>query len=339
MAKKLKNLVKALAISIPIILSNPLKAQKYNTIAHKVIEITGEVDSTNFTYKNLNNFLDNVNANIKFKKDYTEKEAKERLIKINKYININREKVYDPCFKKTIFYLSVKDLAESKRKTFPIYAIYLPPIQGESHTLLRWDQDGKHNSLDSLSQENQGDFNFETTLPDSLYENYSFEKNTGNLFFKDKFLLEGEEKGEKIISEKKGIENKIYMHNLNKKQILAEAYVKNIEKLTLENENLTKQQKELIIEIADKALELDSNSTSALHYKAYALFNLEEYFESLKNLNKIITLAPYNGIRVERNWALLWLETKDKEKFKKELKRLIEIGEIDESTGKKYLEK
>ncbi len=273
--QKIKNLIKAGAISLPLILSNPIqsKAQdyipKYNTIGHKVMKIQGQADSIKFTYKTLDNFLDKVNKNIEFKNNYTEKEAKNILKKLDSFSIMDETQPEEGCFEEVCFYLSAKDLAKQKGKKFPIYAVPMKTDKSR-HLFIRYDTNGIHNYLNPKDPINKGDFNY---------------SEGANIFFTDSAHKQWIKNGRiKVEMTEKSIREKAYMHNFSKKEILSLAYAHKSRFL------IHKGKEFKAIDTAKKAYELNTNGPYVLETLGLANESIGAFDSAAKYYKKAYEL-------------------------------------------------
>ncbi len=261
MKKKLKNILKAGIISLPLVFGNlPAKAQdtytpKYNTIGHEAIRIYKGEESQKY--------LDNLIDSTKFlfiKKNFSEKEGRNLMIKIDSILDKNFKYLNEsstPCFDKSLGYLAI-----ARKNNLPLEMVCVPRLGG--HVYLRWDSDGKHNPLNQEDIINKGDFEWEATS--------------------GKFVIDNQYKTSLISNN--SIKKGIYLTNLTDSQIIGKAYYAKAVKLA------NKREFENAIKKFDLSLNLDSNDVKSYYSKGFCYNKLGEYDKANKYFNKALKLNP-----------------------------------------------
>ncbi len=272
---KLKNLVKAGMISLPLILGNPFnnqaKAQenytsKYNTIAHKMIDIEQSYKGyvTRPKKTTLDKLIDESKDYIPQKDKYTLEEGKKICKDIYEHIPKKRKIDYnlkDICYRNSLAFLAI-----ARANNLPVYLVASP-----AHLFPRWDPDGKHNPLNPNDPVNKGDFNFETTK--------NFKRIRG-----DTIIGSGEYSIKDLNQET--IKNSYYLRNLNDSQLLSIAHLKGSEILRMDEEY------EKALEATEKALKLFPSCPETLISKARCYGGLKEYDKAIEIYDNILKKFP-----------------------------------------------
>jgi len=224
--------------------------------------------------------------------EFTEEEVKEVFLKIEKSIPAIKGDKSKSCL---LYALTYHVIGETYG--FPIYLALTPSAGESSHIFSRWDPDGKHDPLNPENPVNKGDFNWDNNA--SIDKSYGINRVSDNYLIDHWFIPE------------ETIKNKIYLKNLNPKEILAIAYflsanssLRGIWVFQPTSEAEAKLQeverKKLLkksLEFSNKALELDSLCVPAYKTKAIALggnwnISYNEFDKAIKIINKAIKLNP-----------------------------------------------
>jgi len=225
--------------------------------------------------------------------EFTEEEVKEVFLKIEKSVpSVKGEDRSRSCLLRALIYHSI-----GETYGFPIHLVLTPPSGNFYHIFSRWDPDGKHDALNPDNPVNKGDFNWDNNT--SRDNSYGINRISDNYFIDHWFIPE------------ETIKNKIYLKNLNPKEILAIAYflsanssLRGIWVFQPTSEAEAKLQeverKKLLkksLEFSNKALELDSLCVPAYNTKAIALggnwnISYNKFDKALEILNKAIKLNP-----------------------------------------------
>ena len=199
--------------------------KKYPTTTHFIYEIMNNSTRNFYNIDTLEKIISNVEKQFPKKDNFSEKEITDVFKATDKEIKIQglepKENKFD-CDDFSFIYLAV-----GEKLNIPLYAVPAP-----AHIFIRYDKDGKHNSLNSKDPVNEGDFNWETT---------------GDFSFSDSSFIDDEKIPKELI--KKGI----FMKNLTKLELIAQAYFnKGVSLNHLGKYNLA-------IENYDLAIELNPN--------------------------------------------------------------------------------
>ncbi len=262
MKKKLKNILLAGFVGATLSLANTFQTNaqenytpKYNTIGHEVVKIyKGEKGQ-----KYLDNIIDSTKSLFN-KKKYSEKEAKDLMIKTDSILDRNFKSLDDsptPCFDKALGYLAV-----AREKNLPLELVCVPKSGG--HVYVRWDPDGKHNPLVPNDTINKGDFGWEVT--------------SGKFVEDDQYWTS-------LIS-KNSIKKNIYLTNLSDSQIISKAYCSKA--VELANQGKFND----ALKNCNISLNLDSNEIKAHYVKGFCYNKLGDYNEANKYFNDALKLNP-----------------------------------------------
>ena len=258
---------------------NPVKSQenyqpKYNTTTHYIIKEIQKEDAY-INLKTLDKII-NESKTIVAKKNYTEKEAKDLMEKINSRIIEKYPKLDDE--KQSCYYKSLTYLAIGEANNLPLYGVIVP-----SHMFIRWDSDGKHNPMGiALNSKFIDPEDYSVNAGDFNWDKNSFKNKTDQDYLFEGYLECGKEPfgyGE--------IRNGTYLKNLNKNELLSVAYQQESTEL------FDKKVYDLALEYINKSLELNSNNYLAYCTKGDGLY--QRGMEESKEESDSITLnSIYN---------------------------------------------
>ncbi len=298
MGKGISNSLKAIAISAPLILTNPLKGQEPGdtTITHLMNKVTSK--TTPFNARRIRKF--NYNKAIKeaettiqkdslIKDTYTKEEALKLIKKVDSivvpklnlhyyqggkgWLNPPKEES-DSCMVITKAHMGIYD------------ALNVPNVKAtitnRHHITIRWDanNDG-HDASNPSAPENKGDFNWDVLskkiIPDSTYIK---EQNT----------------------HPKSIENGCYLSNLDENQLLSLAYWRNGRNLYLIQEefsgyphpenpdSLRQVNKKKAIQELNKSLALNKKFPLTHYHRGLTNIVLKNYEEAIEDFSKTLEL-------------------------------------------------
>ena len=241
-------------------ISSELK--KYPTTTHFIYEI---INDSKFNFHNidtLEKIISNVELKLPKKQKYSQEEVIEILSSVGSEISsfgLKYKKNKFDCNDFSFIYLAV-----GEKFGIPLYGVNAP-----EHLFVKYDIDGKHNSISPKDSVNKGDFNWETTgafiSSDNLYiDLYSISKEL--------------------------IDKGIFMKNLTKLELIALAY-------DINGFSLDKLGKyELAIKTYDLAIKLNPDNADFYSNKGVSLKNLGKYELAIENYNLAINLNPNNAI-------------------------------------------
>lgn len=195
--------------------------KKYNptkeTLVHQIIEIQEKAKPKflvlgSLTKDKVDSMLKRIGRYISQKpaSEITKNEAKNLFIKMDSLMDDLIYKQTAECYQTALIYYAI-----GEHYNLPIHIVIAPPFAGEEyHSFVRWDQDGKHDPLNPENPINQGDFNWDNESKNFI--KYRFIK-------KDRFPINDDDGyyAKEFYIPKKTIEDKIYMKNLNKNEILS----------------------------------------------------------------------------------------------------------------------
>ena len=142
------------------------EAEKYSTTTHFFYEMNKENKFNFHDVNKLEKIIGSVEKQCEKKEKYSREEAIE-ILKITgkeiKNLGLEYELNKFDCDDMSRIYLAV-----GEKFNLPLYGVSIP-----FHFFIRYDQDGKHNSLDSNDSVNKGDFNWEpTNIPQIKSDEY-----------------------------------------------------------------------------------------------------------------------------------------------------------------------
>ncbi len=245
---------------------------KYNTTVHYIIK---EIQKENafINLKTLDKII-NESKTIVSKKNYTEKEAKDLMEKINsriieKYPRLDDEK--QSCYYKSLTYLAI-----GEANNLPLYGVIVP-----SHMFVRWDSDGKHNPLGVvLNSKPFAPEDYSVNVGDFNWDKNSFKNKTDQSYLFEGYLECGKEPFGYL-----EIRNGTYLKNLNKHELLSIAYQQESSKL------FDKELYDLALKYINKSLELNPNN-----YLAYCTKGDELYQKGMKESKEESDSITLNSI-------------------------------------------
>jgi len=271
-----------------ISLNKSAKSTKENLLASQFLDIVENNDSSVdlTTHLEKNEIQEGIKRFEKYfkvlpKKSYSQftlEEVKDLFIKMDSSINGLVYRFSGECIQTALLYHAI-----GEHYNLPIHLSLAPPIKEEYHIFVRWDSDGKHDPLNQNNPINKGDLNWDNN---SARYNY-FEIPYGS--------------DEHFISifgiSKKSLENKVYLKNLNKKEVLALAYAAKSERYGFNATHHVKEKDkrkklfEEALKFSNKSLELDSLCIMAYDTKAKIFGRGESQYNDFENAREIIDKA------------------------------------------------
>ena len=232
--------------------------KKYSTTTHFIYEIQKNSDYNFNDVKTLEKIISNVESKFPKKQEYSKEEAIKILNTTDKEIKSlgleYNENKFD-CDDISFIYLAV-----GEKLNLPLYGVSAP-----QHLFIRYDKNGKHNSLNLEDSINNEDFNWETT----------YAKICSDEYYKEWLNIS-----------EYSIEKKFVLKNLTKLELIALACFNKGNSLYETGGN------DLAIQNYNKAIELDPNDARFHYNKGNSLYNKEEYNLAIQNYDKAIELNP-----------------------------------------------
>ena len=250
------------------------------TIVHKIIQIqngaspnflvlgsltTAKVDSA---IKRIEDFIPKKPVS-----EITKREAGDLFLKIDSVTENLIFKGTAQCYQTTLIYHAIGEIYD-----LPIKMVVAPPFTNEEyHSFARWDPDGKHDASNQDNPINQGDFNWDNESKDFIkygFQQNGFPQNVDDEYFIREFYVP-----------KKTLEERIYLKNMNEKEMLAffgywiksEIYLAKMGQAG--NEFVTRP---------EKLTEKEENKYLERYYKKID----EIYMSALKSINTALKLDP-----------------------------------------------
>ena len=235
------------------------EAEKYSTTTHFFYEMNKENKFNFHDVNKLEKIIGSVEKQCEKKEKYSREEAIEILKTTGKEIkNLGLEYELNKfdCDDMSRIYLAV-----GEKFNLPLYGVSIP-----FHFFIRYDQDGKHNSLDSNDSVNKGDFNWEPTkIPQIKSDEHYID------------LIEDSSK------------TKFYMRNLTRQDLITRAYY-------LRTMNRPGMDYNLMVQDFEMLMKLNSGYQDALansYYKRGEHFFFQgDYNLAIKDFDKAIELDP-----------------------------------------------
>ena len=307
--------------------SNYKKSSKnYPTLIHKLIEfenepLNGETTCSSLEISSLDYVIKNMEKHIPKKpaSELSKKEAQDILVKMDSLMWGQICRLEAECYQTAYTYYAVGDFYN-----LPINLVMTPPYIGEYHFFVRWDakEDG-HDASNQDNPINQGDFNWD---------------NESHLYLKKGFPLNDNDKYfiEEVFIPKETIEKGIYMKNLNEKEMWAQSHTIRAQFLTYQAKGLRlgiENEKKAagkifdeVIDLLDKAIQLDSLCMPAYYLKAHYLGRWlknpnNNFEEALKTVDKALELNSepelweLKGMIQGGSISSLYQETKKQENY------------------------
>jgi tetratricopeptide (TPR) repeat protein len=245
--------------------------QKYNTVAHYVLNLESKLGTIDSDYKVLDDII-NISINrINTKEEYSKLDALNILKTIDSILdekgfknkstlllNEGLKKKELDCKNYSLIYLAIGEVLE-----LPIYGVFVP-----EHMFIRWDKNGIHDPLNN-NLLNEGDFNWETLDAKVITNNYYINHLDISL---------------------DTINNKVFLDNLKREQIISLAYT-NIADYYRSEGFIDKAN-----EYYDKSLEFDTNNYRAIFNKGDNLIHLKKYDEAINCFNQSLKLELDNPL-------------------------------------------
>lgn len=224
--------------------------------------------------------------------EFSLEEVKDVFLKIDKSIPKVKKDISNSCLFYTLAYQAIGEVYD-----FPIFPVFTPPSGDASHHIFaRWDCDGKNDALNPNNPINKGDFNWDNN---SSIDNYYGIYRCSNEDIIDNYFIS-----------KKALENRVYLKNLNKKEmsalayfLVSDSYVDLVSALTPTSEQEAKEAEleakgyfSNALKFSNKALELDSLCIPAYDIKAQILGGFRTSYKDFKGalriIDKAIKLSP-----------------------------------------------
>src|SRR3989344_7128988 len=219
------------------------ESEKYPTATHFIYEIQKNSDYNFNDVKTLEKIIANVEKQYEKKEKYSNKEVIKILNTVNEEIKsfgLEYKRNKFDCDDFSFIYLAV-----GEKLNLPLYGVSAP-----QHLFIRYDKNGKHNSLNLEDSINNEDFNWETT----------YAKICSDEYYKEWLNIS-----------EYSIEKKFVLKNLTKLELIALACFNKGNSLYETGGN------DLAIQNYNKAIELDPNDARFHYNKGNSLYNKEEY--------------------------------------------------------------
>lgn len=230
------------------------ESKKFSTTIHFIYEIQKGSNLHFNDVSKLEKIIGNVEEQCEKKERYSEEEVIEILKATDKEIKnlgIKDERNKFDCDNLSFIYVAI-----GERSNINLYAVYSP-----EHVFIRYDPDGKHDPLNTKNPVNKGDFNWETLDGEIVKDNdYCGKK------------------------EKEAIEKGVYMKNLTKQKLIAQAFMNKGQYF------FEKGDYNHALENYKKSLELDQNNPENYVHFGILFFKKKEYDLAIENYSKAIKL-------------------------------------------------
>ena len=232
--------------------------KKYSTTTHFIYEIQKNSDYNFKDVKTLERIISNVESKFLKKGEYSKEEAIKILNTTDKEIKSlgleYNENKFD-CDDISFIYLAV-----GEKLNLPLYGVSAP-----QHLFIRYDKNGKHNSLNLEDSINNEDFNWETTSAKIRSDEY----------YKEWLNIS-----------EHSIEKRFVLKNLTKLELIAQAYYNKGYSFSKKGEY------DFAIQEYDNAIELDQNDAEFYYHKGNSLYETGEYEQAIQNYDMAIKLNP-----------------------------------------------
>jgi len=245
---------------------------KYNTLAHRALQIEDSVKIAHPSLKKLDEFIDSSKTYIPQKEldKYTKEDIKN--ISTNIYNHIlkvypklrrdsiekNTNEKIDACYRFTLFYLATG---------------LFRPVSMPRHEIVRFDPNSKHHPGIPNHPDNRGDINIEVTTGE-IENGYKY---SDNFYIKDRCL------------DKKTLENNSYLRSSTDNEFLSYSYLLRVFPFLNDRIHLE------TLQDCNKAIKLDPKSATAYIVKGIVRNSYGEasnHVKALENFEKAFELNP-----------------------------------------------